>query len=288
LEAIGPLVLAWALGVLVPASARGESPKVCAEAYEKAQEERKAGRITAAIENLTKCAARDCPSFVSKDCIQWLTDAQLAQPSVVFSVRRDGVELTAVEIAMDGHLLTNAIDGKALALDPGPHVFTFRAVDGPSSEKSFIIREGERNRIIEIDLLTRPRGRESAAQPLAPMNGPRPGELPAATPTRSWLPYGFLGMGVLGVTGFTVFGLWGHSQESDLETSCAPFCRSSQVNEVRTKYIVADACLAVGLVSLGVATYYFLHGRDVPASSTASLLPTVSHRNGVIDVALRF
>jgi hypothetical protein len=280
--------LAWALGLLVPASARGESPKVCAEAYERAQEERKAGHITAAIENLTKCAARDCPSFVSKDCIQWLTDAQLAQPSVVFSVRRDGVELTAVEIAMDGHLLTRSIDGKALALDPGPHVFTFRAVDGGSSEKSFIIRQGERNRIIEIDLLATPPVLAPAAHPLVPLSGPKHVELPAATPTRSWLPYGFAGLGVLGVTGFTVFGLWGHSQESDLEKSCAPFCRSSQVDEVRTKYIVADACLAVGLVSLGVATYYFLRDRDVPATSTATLVPNLTHRNGVVDIALRF
>jgi hypothetical protein len=292
---VGSLIGFLALAAVVPSSADADGPKVCAEAYEKSQEERKAGHITASIKHLTKCAAQECPSFISKDCIQWLIEAQNAQPSVVFAVRRDGEELSAVEITMDGRLLTENIDGKAIPLDPGAHAFVFRTADGGASEKSFIIREGERNRLIEIELPSK----LQVTTPVPPVeaavhNGQSPlADASAAKPARSWLPYGLVGVGVLGVSGFTVFGLWGRSQKNDLEDSCAPFCPSSKVDEVRTKYIVADACLAVGLVSLGVATYYFLRDREEPAvtsgtASTAAILPHVSHRGGAVDVAFRF
>jgi hypothetical protein len=289
------LICCLAFALVAQGRAWADSPRACADAYEKAQEERKAGRITAAIGYLTKCAAQDCPSFVRKDCLQWMTDAERAQPSVVFAVRRDGVELTSVEIVVDGRLLTNLIDGKAIALDPGAHVFTFRAPDGVSTERSRIIREGERNRLIEVELpgslpvevpgplvRTPAQVAEMPRQDLAPVN-----------PTRSWLPYGLAGVGVLGVSGFAVFGLWGHSQKNHLEDTCSPFCQSSQVDEVRTKYILADACLAVGLVSLGAAAYYFLRDREDAAKvsgvpSTASLLPTLSPGRGAVDLAIRF
>jgi hypothetical protein len=292
---VGSLIGSLALAVVAPSSAEADGPKVCAEAYEKAQEERKAGRITASIECLTKCAAQTCPSFVSKDCIQWLIEAQNAQPSVVFAVWRDGEELSVVEVTMDGRLLTETIDGKAIPLDPGAHVFVVRAADGASSERSFIIREGERNRLIGIELS----GKPPVTTPVPPVeaavhNGQSPlADASAAKPARSWLPYGLVGVGVIGVSGFAAFGLWGRSQKNDLEDSCAPFCPASKVDEVRTKYIVADACLAVGLVSLGVATYYFLRDRDAPettseTASTAAILPTISLRGGAVDVALRF
>jgi hypothetical protein len=280
---------------IAPSTAVADSAKMCAEAYEKAQEERKAGHITAAIEHLKKCAAEDCPSFVRKDCLQWMTDAENAQPSVVFSVRRDGVELTAVDIMVDGNLLTNSTDGKALAVDPGSHVFTFRTPDGASIERPLIIREGERNRIIEIELAGRLR--PTVAGPQVDAFGGS-GEIARdeaapATSGSPWFSYGLAGVGVLGVSGFAVFGLWGYKQKKDLERSCAPFCEPGQVDEVSTKYIVADACLAVGLVSLGVAVYRLVHDRSEPAKAsgthaTTTILPTLSHRGGSVDVAIRF
>jgi hypothetical protein len=290
-------LVAWSLtfAAVSPATAMADSAKVCAEAYEKAQEERKVGHISAAIEHLTKCAAQDCPSFVRKDCLQWMTDAESAQPSIVFSVRRDGADLTAVEITVDGNLLTKAIDGKAIAVDPGSHLFTFRSPDGASVERSFIVREGERNRIVEIELGESPHAK--AASPSVGAVG-QPGglardDLAVSTPDRPWLSYSLAGLGALGVSGFAVFGLWGYSQKKDLERSCSPFCQSSQVDEVRTKYIVADVFLAVGLVSLGVAAYRFVRGREEPAKAhgtqaTATLLPTLSGQGGAVDVAITF
>jgi hypothetical protein len=290
----------WALGFLCVAiasqpTARADSSKACAEAYEKAQEERKAGHITAAIEQLTRCAAQECPSFVRKDCIQWMTDAESTQPTVVFAVHRDGVEVTEVQVLMDGRVLARAIDGKAVALDPGPHLFSFRAPDGTFSERRFIIREGERNRLIEIELVAKAPARVPSPQVEVPAQNVEPprDDPKSVPPGRSWLPYGLAGVGALGISGFAAFGIWGRSQKNHLESTCSPFCQSSQVDEVRTKYIMADTCLAVGLVSLGFAVYYFLRERGESsnlsgAPAAATILPTATYRSGVVDVAIRF
>jgi hypothetical protein len=72
-----------------------------------------------------------------------------------------------------------------------------------------------------------------------------------------YLSYGLAGLGALGAIGFAVLDIQGNHRKADLEHSCSPYCQSSQVDEVKTKYLLADTCLAVGLVSLGVASYLF-------------------------------
>jgi hypothetical protein len=297
--------LTWLVGAvaLLHSSAMAAPPQECAEAYEKAQEERKASHLTAAVEELRKCAAEICPSFIRKDCIQWMSETESAQPTVVFSVRRDGADLSSVEVLCDGRVVAHSIDGKAVALDPGAHVFTFRQPGAPSVEKRTIIREGERNRILEAELpapipedlatkssLTAAETPEETDESVS--TGTDASVAPPAT-GRKWIPYALAGMGVLGVSGFTVFGLWGNSDKQDLERSCSPFCRPSQVDQVSTKYIVADTCLAVGLVSLGLATYWFLSDPRTTQKTSDShaavvVSPTASGRGGVLDLRTTF
>jgi hypothetical protein len=290
--------LALALIVLWPRTSLADSSHACAEAYERAQIERKAGHITAAIENLTICSGEPCPKFIRKDCIQWLGESQNAQPSVVFSVQHDGVDLSSAEISCDGRVVTRIVDGKAVAIDPGPHVFVFRVQGFLPVERQLIVREGEHNRLVEAEL------KETSGKP-APSLVPgaalspsgesyqKSSELGGAFSqnSRSLRLYGSAGLGILGVSGFAVFGLWGESQKNNLERTCSPYCQSSQVDEVRTKYIVADACLAVGVASLGLATYWFLTGSSressAPATSVA-VSPLHSGRGGVVNISSSF
>lgn len=284
---------------LWPRTSLADSSHECAEAYEKAQIEKKAGHISAAIEALTLCSGELCPRFIRKDCIQWMTESQDAQPSVVFSVRRKGVDVSSVEIACDGRVVARVADGKSVAIDPGPHVFVFRTPGARPVERRLIVREGERNRIVEADFEDVDRESSARALPRATVAQSADGEARASGPlggeaSRSRLSlrvYGFAGLGLLGVSGFTAFGLWGNSQKHDLESSCAPYCRSSQVDEVRTKYIVADTCLAVGVVSLGLATYWLVTGQ-APSSSASdtsvAVSPSRSGRGGVLNVSTAF
>jgi hypothetical protein len=56
-----------------------------------------------------------------------------------------------------------------------------------------------------------------------------------------------------------VLGLSGQSDVSNLRSTCAPNCQESQVDGARAQLIGADVSLGVGVVSLGVALWFFLH-----------------------------
>ncbi len=290
------------LTAILPFSVQAVTPLECAQAYEKAQVERKAGHFTVAIESLRECAGQECPAFVRKDCIQWMAETESTQPTVVFSVRRNGADMTTVEIACDGRVLTRSSDGKSVALDPGVHDFAFGVPGEAAVHRQIVIRQGERDRIVEIEL-----DKPSLAA-LSPGAAARKSVLPdvaaaagassrvgggSSMSGRRILAYSLAGLGTLGVSGFAAVGLWGYSQKRDFERSCAPFCSSSQVESVRTKYIVADACLGVGVVSLGLAAYLFLsEGKTAagvsPSTTAVAISPSLFGHGAVVDMSGRF
>ena len=267
------------------------NPLTCAQAYEKAQEEKTDGRLSAAIEHLKICIDSTCPKFIREDCLRWMDQAELALPTVVFSVRKDGKDLTNVEILCDDNLLIGTLDGKALPVDPGLHNFTFNVPGLAPEERQLLIREGERNRIINVDFGT---SGERGAPPPAPSPSSSVKTEPPAPPAQTGaLAYGLASVGALGVAGFTVFGLIGNSHQGELERTCAPNCQSGQIDAIRTQYLLADTCLGVGLVSLGFATYLFVkgHGQSSPdrnGTTSVSFIPRSTGAGGVLQLSARY
>jgi hypothetical protein len=273
-----------------PRPAAAEDPRTCAQAYEKAQEDRTAGRLNAAIEQLKSCIDSRCATFMREDCMRWMDQMESALPTVVFSVREDGQDLTNVDILCDGNLLTGTLDGKALPVDPGLHEFTFNVPGLAHMERQLLIREGERNRIVNVEF-SRPHESIPPPSPLGSSNVNT--VLPNPRARTNVLPYALTGVGVLGVAGFAMFGLLGNNHEGDLKSSCAPNCQSGQVDSVKTKYLLADACLGVGLVSLGVATYIFVKNHGNSASKrqqTASVgfIPRSVGVGGVLQLSASY
>jgi hypothetical protein len=284
------LVATWMYGLGQGAATAAADPLTCAQAYEKAQEERTAGRLNAAIEHLKSCIDSSCAKFIREDCVRWMDQTESALPTVVFSVREDGRDLTNVEILCDGNLLTETLDGKALPIDPGLHHFTFNVPGLAPVGRQLLIREGERNRIIDVEF-SRP---HVGSAPLSPSpSSSVKTALPAPRAGTGALPYGLVGVGVLGVAGFTVFGLLGNSRQGELERTCAPNCQSGQVDSVKTKYILADTCLGVGLVSLGLATYLFVksHGErvsDRDRTTSIGFIPRSTGAGGVLQLSASY
>jgi hypothetical protein len=271
------------------------NPLTCAQAYEKAQEERTAGLLSAALEHLKICIDSTCPKFIREDCLRWMDQTEIALPTVVFSVRKDGKDLTNVEIQCDDNLLVGTLDGKALPVDPGLHNFAFNVPGLAPEERQLLIREGERNRIINVDFGTS--GASSALPPPSPSPSSSVKTVPPAPPappaTTGALAYGLVGVGALGVAGFTVFGLLGNSRQGELERTCAPNCQSGQIDAVRTQYLLADTCLGVGLVSLGLATYLFVksHGQssdDRNGTTSVSFIPRSTGAGGVLQLSTQY
>lgn len=234
-----------------PATAQDDQKQQCISAYEQAQSLRQSGQLRAAREQALFCAQDACPEVVRNDCATWLGEIVAGTPTVTFEVRDlEGAGTTDVKVEFDGTLLKQGLDGKAVAVDPGEHTFRFTLGDTTETrEMVVVIREGEKNRKIEV----------AFGEPPPPPPGPGPGagtgpdrpiEEDGGIPTASIV---LGGVGVVGIGMFAAFALIGTSEKSDLEDTCAPNCTEDEVDSVRTKLIVADISLAVGVVSLGVA-----------------------------------
>jgi|ERR1017187_3603125 hypothetical protein len=287
------LVVAFTVGTALSSVAAAAELAACKASYEKAQEENTAGHLNAALAHLRSCIEMSCPKFFRDDCERWTDQIESILPTVVFVVRRDGGDVTDVEVSLDGKLLVSSLDGKLVPVDPGPHEFSFTLPGFPSIKRQMLIREGERNRMIDVDF------KSSLVATHLPARTSKTDLDLQAKPTSErrtaifYLPYGLAGLGALGVAGFAVLDIQGNSRKSDLEHSCSPYCQSSQVDEVKTKYLLADTCLAVGLVSLGVATYLFLtsHGEDAGRQAPPTSIgfaPRPSGGGGVVQVATPF
>ncbi len=237
-----------------PSTARSETNS-CPSAYEQAQELRAEGKLREARRKLEGCVAPTCSEFVRAECSRWLVEVEASLPSVVLVAKRAGKEADHVRVLCDEELLVDNLNGKAVTVDPGPHTLRF-LMDGmdPVSDK-FVFREGEKNRLIAVNF-----GSNVTTTTAAPKSQP-PDLAPVTPQTTNWLPYGLGGLGVLGVAGFAVLGAMGNSELAERERTCAPACSNSEVGPIKTKYLLADLSLGIGVVSLGVAGYLLVTSR---------------------------
>lgn len=225
--------------------------KECAAAYEQAQVFRKERRLIEAQEQLAICAQKACPIVVRKECGKWQAEVEAAMPTVVLEVRdATGQPAAKARVFLDGTLLTESIDATAIPVNPGEHVFRYEMPGADPIEQGVTIREGTKDRKLSVELVA------SAPPPSPPK--PSPWEPPL-------LGLVFAGVGALGVGGFTALGIVGINQRDELRDTCAPACAESDVSSVRTKLLLADISLGVGVVSLGVATYFFVSSLSSPA-----------------------
>lgn len=252
----------------------------CFDAYPEAQRLRKQGKLRKAQAQLVICSQEDCPGAIRTDCTTWLSEVEKALPSVVIEARdAKGEETAAVRVLVDGELLAERLDGKALALDPGEHTLRFEHA-GKTQEQKVLIREGEARRKIDVRFAPAPvasaassaSSAASSAPPPAVSGAPsataEPGALAGPTGSSSTLGYALGGLGLLALAGSTYFYLDGRGIRADLERDCAPACSPDQVAPLRRRDLFAGVSLGVGVVSLGAAAYLLL--RPAPADPAAA------------------
>jgi hypothetical protein len=251
----------------------------CAAAYEQSQELRASAKLHAARESLVICAQGACPSFIQSDCTQWLAELQREMPTVVVAAKnRQGTDASGVKVTIDGEGVEAEHEGSAIAVDPGRHTFRFEIEGAPPIEREVVIRQGEKDRILDVAFDT---AGESASAPAAPATLPPPEDkLPEEKPVGAkpgpLRPYAYVagGVGAAGIIAFAAFGLAGKGQESDIEGSgCKPNCSPGDVDSVRTKYILADVSLGIGLAGLGAGVALFFLSQPQASHSEHAALP---------------
>lgn len=231
--------LAFACACLGAPRAAHADP-TCISAYEQAQTLRKDGKLVSAKAQAAICARAECPALLTKDCTKWLAELESSTPTVVFDARTpQGKERVDVRVKVDGVVLVQRLDGKAVAVDPGSHTFVFEVEGATPVEQTVVIREGEKNRKLAATVAT---DDDASAK-----GGARP------VPTGVWI---FGGVSLVALTTSLVFALDGFGKKSDLD-ECKPRCAPDDVDAMNARFAVADVTLGIGLAAGAAAAYFF-------------------------------
>lgn len=290
---VWPLALTAAYFAPAAASAQGAksgSQAECSRAYVDAQKERRDGKLLSARQHLIVCA-QDCLPQVMKECAQWLTEVNADLPTLVIEAKDpDGNLLTKVRVLLDGEVLAESLDGKAIEVDPGTHTLRFEVEGEDPVEDQVTAIQGKKNQSVAVVI------GEPAAPPLDPVTPAPVSTDPKAddgaesgAPTAAYV-LGGVGLVALGGAGF--FWLSAESKKSDVEDSgCAPACSDKDRDTIEQRRLIGDIALGVGVVSLGIAAYLFLSGgsssdsaKRPPVEIQASTLP----KGGFAGVSWRY
>jgi hypothetical protein len=203
-----------------------------------------------------------------------MSEVVLATPTIVFGARDpEGRDVFAVRLVIDGTAVTSALDGRAMPLDPGKHHIRLEAEGFAPVEQDVLMREGEKDRQLILSLAPSTSPPHGALLPSSsPERAPAPAPTPATT-SRPIPPLALVaaGVGIAGLGVATFFDIKGTSDALALKDRCSPQCASSEVDPIRTEYLVARVAAGVTLIALGAAAilYFTRPSRaSVPAAAT--------------------
>jgi hypothetical protein len=239
----------------VPPARADATQEQCINAYEKNQTLSLDGKFRAAREQLLVCSRPSCPKITQGDCGKWLAALEPRIPSVIVTAKSaSGTDLESVRVLMDGEVLAERLDGRPVAVDPGPHTFRFESGEQILEERVVVV-EGEKLRRLVADYgKLAPKVVEPPPPPPAPSS--------AGIPTVSWV---LGGVTVLSLASFVGFAAAGKSAES-----CVPTCARSEIDSFRRDYLIADISLGVALVSAGAAVYFALTNKASGSTSAGA------------------
>jgi len=263
--------LASSVLTLVPAVANAApTQQACVQAYEETQTSMRRGRLLSARDTLVTCLDQACAPVLRSDCADWLKQIEARMPSVVVECIADGTPVRDVRLFVDGEARESGIDGRALDLDPGNHVFRIEAANSPPVAVEQVIREGKKLQLVRIELPSRQPKKALVPIAAVPERPASSGEPRRPVP---WTVYATAGVGIAAAAGFTFFAISGASSKSDLEP-CKPECSSSEISDVRTRFIAADVLLGVSVLAFGAATYLFFTRPTVSAPARSAAVVT--------------
>ncbi len=251
----------------------------CVAALDRAQRSEAEKKLQKARADFVACASEACPTAVREDCAKSLLAVDTAQPTVVFSVTSEtGEDVTDVRVEVDGVLAKATLDGRAFALDPGPHTVRFER-RGARVETQVVAREGEKARVVRASFEKKdttvpavaPQVKAPAPAAKAPLLRIETREVSSPPPV---LP---LALGVLGTAGLGTalyFRVRADSDAKDLRSTCAPACDPSERDALSSKLVIANVSLGVGLTLLASAALTWIFTPESTHVTTRSSFVT--------------
>jgi hypothetical protein len=246
-----PLFATAIVCVAAASPALAGSARECIDAATRAQVARDDGRFSRARPDLLVCSSATCPAPIRSDCVQWLADVDRRTPTVVFKVSDDkGFALADATVKVDGTVVTEHLDGRAVAVDSGSHVVRVEKPGYQPTEQTLVFKDAEKDREVSLSVQ-----HVLATPPPAPRPEPESPSPRAGIPVGSYIGWG---VGALGLLGFAGFGLKANLDYSGYKDSCGNNCTTDDRDSLKTTMIIADVSLVVGLVGAGVGTVLYL------------------------------
>jgi hypothetical protein len=249
-----------------PAALSEPSRAQCLADHEQAQDARLAGQLLSARTALRKCSAAGCPSLVSRDCVQWLSDVEQQLPSVIFRAAKDGEDVVRLRVREGDKLLTESLTGSPLELDPGPHHFVAELPGFPAQDATYVLQAGDKGRVVRFDF--------SSPKPPPPVVAPNPVVAePVPVPQHRPIPkltYALGGVSLAATVTGVVLGGLALSKRQDVRDDCAPLCRDRDVTSVKHLGLAADIAFAVAVLGGGATVYSYVTRPSVPLAGAAA------------------
>ena len=153
---------------------------------------------------------------------------------------------------MDGAPFAGRLDGAALAVDPGAHEFVFQTPGGEPLTKTFVIREGEKDRH-EVVVLG-PAPAVSTTEPAVGAGGPPGVEGRSRWSGQKTLALVVGGAGVVGLGVGGAFGLAASSQWSQAKQECGGGCTGNTgAQSERSKALDSATASTIAFAAGGAA-----------------------------------
>jgi len=247
-----------------PAGAQAPEARSCG-AVQQTEALRAAGKYRESRSRLLECVNAQCGGDVRRRCATALQRLDAVTPSIVIRAQlANGNDATDVSVRMENEQLVSSLNGLAIPVDPGEHQLVFERAGLPPVPQTVTIREGEKFRAIDVQLEP-----SLPASPRAPTEQSTSG---FGSDQRLALGGTLIGVGVVGLGAFTLLGLKARQDERELERlGCKPDCGKAFVQSVRTRYLLTNISLGVGVLALGSATWLLLSGPSKPSSPISDL-----------------
>jgi hypothetical protein len=279
--------IAW-----VPSGAAADKASLaCIQASDEGQTARDQGNLLRARELFAQCSEPKCPSLIRRDCTSWLEQVQLQIPTIVLSARDlDGRDLLDTRVSIDGQPLDDKAHGAPIEMNPGPHIIRWEHAGDEPREVRVALRSQEKNRVIVATFArSAPDAGLPSTAPAAASSGPNAQSEPKVPAGGSHVAaYVLGGIGLVGLATFTYVGLRAKHDSDSLHQTCAPGCASSDVTALKTKLVVADVALGVGVAGLAAAAVVALVGRSPSPANAWNMGVAPMARGARADVEVRF
>lgn len=246
----------------------------CLEAYSDAQRLRKDGLLVAARAKLILCAQDGCPRVTKTDCVPWLDEVERSTPTLVVVAKdRAGRDVTDVRVTIDDEVVVEQLDGRAIPVDPGTRELRFEYADAPDIEKQLVFHESVKDRRVEVTFEIGEATGPSTDDP-SPDGTTQDADAAESTSSTAIAGWVLTGLGVAGMGMFAAFAVVGRGEVDEYQDTCAPTktCDEDDVSATRTKLVVADVSLGVGLAALTTGLILIIYDAvsdDEPSSTEA-------------------